>query len=177
MTQKKLTPVLSERYIIPHKMQRHSASYPNPDIQFPFYLRPIRLVRSFRCEFKPIPYFLQDLLADAPCHSCSENQSRIIELLKNIQFQQPLDERCEGKLWFEIRRLLKKNTLSDSSLYSDGRAVRNHLLRCIREEANVFPISPPAFYVRHMYVGTKKVELPSFRSPVATLSLTRQTSQ
>jgi hypothetical protein len=157
-----------------HKMQRHSASYPNPDIQFPFYLRPIRLVRAFRSDFKPIPYFLQDLLAEAPCHTCSENQSRIIELLKNIQFQQPLDERCEGKLWFEIRRLLKRDTLSDGHLYSDGRAVRNHLLRSIRSSEDFFPTSPSVIRISQ---HTKKVEVPYLRSPVGTLTLTRQTSQ
>ncbi len=157
-------------------MQRHSASYPNPDIQFPLYLRPIRLVRAFRCDFKPIPYFLQDLLAEAPCHSCSENQSRIIDLLKNIQFTQPLDERCEGKLWFEIRRLLKRDTLSDSHLYSDGREIRNHLLRSIRSDED-FPTSPQAVRVSHLRLTMKKVEVPLLHSPVGTLTLTRQTSQ
>ncbi len=155
-------------------MQRHSASYPNPDIQFPFCLRPIRLVRAFRSDFKPIPYFLQDLLAEAPCNSCSENQSRIVDLLKNIQFQQPLDERCEGKLWFEIRRLLKRDTLSDGHLYSDGRAVRNHLLRSIRSSEDFFPTSPSVIRISQ---HTKKVEVPYLRSPVGTLTLTRQTSQ
>jgi hypothetical protein len=158
-------------------MQRHSVSYPNPDIEFPLCLRPIRLVRAFRSDFKPIPYFLQDLLADAPCHSCAENQSRIIDLLKNIQFQQCIDEGCEGKLWFEIRRLLKKDTLSDTSLYSDGRAVRNHLLASIKPKEDSFPLSPPAIRVSQLRGSTKKVEATFLKSPVATLTLTRQTSQ
>ena len=157
-------------------MERHSASYPNSEIQFPAYLQPIRLVRAFRCNFRPIPYFLQDLLAEAPCHSCSENQSRLIDLLKNIQTTFPFDEGQQGKLWFEIRRLLKKDVLSDASLYSDGRAVRNHLLRAV-EDKDTTPLSPFVVHISNLRGTAKKVEVPWLTSPVATLSLTRQTSQ
>lgn len=156
-------------------MERHSVSYPNPTIQFPVYLRPIRLVRAFRCDFRPIPSFLQDLLSEAPCRSCSENQSRMIDLLKNIQSFLPFDDGSQGKLWFEIRRLLKKDILSDALLYSDGRAVRNHLLKAIQDK-DTTPMSPSLVYFSQIHLGTKKVELQQLHVP-GTLPLTRQTSQ
>lgn len=157
-------------------MERHSASYPNSEIQFPAYLQPIRLVRAFRCNFRPIPYFLQDLLSEAPCRSCSENQSRVIDILKNIQTTFPFDEGQQGKLWFEIRRLLKKDVLSDEKLYSDGRAVRNHLLKAIENE-EISPMSPSIYRLTFLGTITKKVEVQALKSPVGTLSLTRQTSK
>jgi hypothetical protein len=157
-------------------MERHSASYPNLQQGLVPSLRPLRLVRTFRTDFRPIPFFLQDLLAEAPCHSCSEQQGRLLDLVKNVQFQRPLDERCQGKLWFEIRRLLKKDTLSDESLFTDGRAVRNHLMRSIQKKEEEFPISPNPQTLLCLRAFAKKVELPVLRSPVVTLSLTRQTS-
>jgi hypothetical protein len=98
--------------------------------------------------------------------------------LKNIQTTFPFDEGQQGKLWFEIRRLLKKDILSDDKLYSDGRAVRNHLLRVIEEkEKDTTPISPLVIHISRLRGMTKKVEVPWLKSPVATLSLNRQTSQ
>lgn len=157
-------------------MERHSASYPNSEIVFPAYLQPIRLVRAFRCDFRPIPYFLQDLLSEAPCRSCSENQSRMIDLLKNIQSYHPFDDGRQGKLWFEIRRLLKKDVLSNDKLYSDGRAVRNHLMKAIESE-DTLPMTPSIHRLASLRATTKKVEVQVFKSPVGTLSLTRQTSE
>lgn len=155
-------------------MERTAASY-SREVPLPS-LRPIRLVRSFRTDFRPIPTFLQDLLAEAPCHSCSESQGRIVDLLKNIQFHRPLDERSEGKLWFEIRRLLKKGTLANQSLFSDGRAVRNYLMRSIEVHEDTFPLSPDVSSILRLRALTKKLEAPTFPPPVVTLSLTRQIS-
>jgi hypothetical protein len=87
-----------------------------------------------------------------------------------------LDERSEGKLWFEIRRLLKKGTLANQSLFSDGRAVRNYLMRSIEVHEDTFPLSPDVSSILRLRALTKKLEAPTFPPPVVTLSLTRQIS-
>jgi hypothetical protein len=99
----------------------------------------------------------------------------MIDLLKNIQSFLPFDDGSQGKLWFEIRRLLKKDILSDALLYSDGRAVRNHLLKAIQDK-DTTPMSPSLVYFSQIHLGTKKVELQQLHVP-GTLPLTRQTSQ
>lgn len=100
----------------------------------------------------------------------------MIDLLKNIQSYHPFDDGRQGKLWFEIRRLLKKDILSNEKLYSDGRAVRNHLMKAIENE-DTLPMSPSSHRLTFLRETTKKVEVQVLKSSVGTLSLTRQTSE
>ena len=160
-------------------MDRQSASSTHlQESRTLFFPPPIRLVRTFRSDFRPIPFFLQDILSDSPCATSTDNQSRIIDLLKNIQLHQAFDQGSQGKLWFEIRRLLKKDILSDSTLHSDGRLVRNYLMKSIEHTDNdtLLPRSPSILFFK-VRSTTKKLEIPTVATPVATLSLNRQTSQ
>jgi hypothetical protein len=158
-------------------MERHSASLPDLVGLRPTYPPPIRLVRTFRSDFRPIPPFLQDLLAEAPCSSCSDNQGRIIDLIKHIQTAQEIDEGCQGKLWFEIRRILKQDVLSNHHIFTDGRALRNHLLKFVNTGEDRMPLSPINLRISNLRVRVQKFE--PIRSPIAqpSLPLQRQTSE
>lgn len=144
-------------------------------------LVPLRLMRSFRSGIEPIPYFLQDLLAEAPCSSCPEHSSRLLDLLKNIQFHSNIDSGAEGRLWFEIRSLLKSRVLADNHIFADGRAVRDYLLSHLKPKCpQTFcmpegPVSPMSFGSPR-----NKIEgLPPFLGIARPreLSLGRQTTQ
>ena len=141
---------------------------------------PPRLVRTFRTDFRPIPYFLQDLLAEVPCRSCSDNQSRIIDLLKNIQTYGIIDCGSEGRLWFEICRILRKGVMADTHIFNDGRQIRNHLAKQTQpKDLATFgrpefldPLSP---FTRHNFrIG--KFENLLHPPPSTLLILTRQVS-
>jgi hypothetical protein len=109
-------------------MTSHTKSCPDLATVLPPYLPPLRLVRSFRCNLaQPIPTFLQDLLAEKICSTCPEKCGRIIDLLKNIQTYGILDTGAEGRMWFEIRKILKSDVLKDDRIFEDGRAVRSIL--------------------------------------------------
>lgn len=146
----------------------------------PVYLPPLRLVRSFRSDFRPIPSFLQDLLSEAPCCSCPESQSRLIDLLKNIQTFEPLDEGAQGRIWFEIRYLLKKKILTDRHLFDDGRTVRNYLLASVRKKtSNEFGIdvqSPRMVTLSCLREKVRKIEPLVSPTQQVRLTLIRQTS-
>jgi len=152
-------------------MEKHSASYSDLELVLPHYLPPLRLMRTFRCNFQPIPFFLQDLLVGCPCSSCPDNLSRIIDLLKNIQTYQPLDIASQGKLWFLIRRILKRDLLANDQVFSDGRAIRELLLSALPPQEIRHPISPV-----HLYFAGEKVEPVFAQLERPRLPLTRQTS-
>lgn len=147
----------------------------------PTYLPPLRLVRSFRSDFRPIPTFLQDLLSEAPCTSCPDSQGRIIELLKNVQSLEPLDAGAQGRMWFEIRYLLRRKILHDRHLFDDGRVVRNYLLAHVRttngsEVVDLAVTSPKAILISRLKEQARKFEPLVSPTTKAGLTLTRQTS-
>lgn len=157
-------------------MTPHSVSCPDLAKAMSPHLYPIRLVRSFRTDFRPIPSFLQDILAEAPCISCPEKQGRIIDLLKNIQTQAEFDSGAQGKLWFEIRRILKKDILADAHMFTDGRAVRNYLLKQIAETEDMIPLSPANTSLSTLRLRAVKLEPLVSPNGMLKLTLTRQTS-
>lgn len=159
-------------------MEKKSASYSDfvGVVTATSYPPPLRLVRTFRSDFRPIPSFLQDLLAEAPCFSCPDNQSRIIDLLKHIQTSQDIDPGSQGKLWFEIRRILKKDLLADNNIYSDGRAIRDLLLTSVRNKTFLEPVSPIHLRINRLKFRAKKFEPLTTPLPSPSLSVQRQTS-
>lgn len=156
-------------------MEKKSASF-SDFVGVSNYPPPIRLVRTFRSDFRPIPTFLQDLLAESPCFSCPEKQGRILDLLKHIQTSQDIDTGCQGKLWFEIRRILKKDLLEDNHIFTDGRAIRDILLHSVSSKSFLEPVSPIHLRVSRVRSRAKKFEPLRTPSSSPTLIVQRQTS-
>ena len=166
-------------------MTSHTKSCPDlatvlpPILAGPIHLPPLRLVRSFRCNLaQPIPTFLQDLLADKICATCPEKCGRIIDLVKNIQTYGVLDTGAEGRMWFEIRKILKSDVLKDDRLFEDGRAVRSVLekrlqpkhVECFGTLEIMGPISPIHVTLRRLRgrSAAEKVEAvltPTLKAP------------
>lgn len=85
---------------------------------------PIELVRTFRCNNVPLSSFLQDFLVDMSSRVCCRHLLRLRDILKHIQFTVDEAEFDEGKLWFILRDILKKDYLSNDETFRDGRYIR-----------------------------------------------------
>ena len=100
----------------------------------------IPLVRTFRTDGRPIPTFLQDLLVDWACRVPSDHLVRLNDILKHVQWTLTLNSFDQGKIWYTVSKILKKDLLSDEFIYRDGRDVRSILLGDVEYKTN--PYSP-----------------------------------
>lgn len=100
----------------------------------------IPLIRTFRSDQAALPTFLQDILLDwvdrVPCQQIS----RLIEILKSVQFSLRIDSFDQGKLWYCIRDILRKNLLADEHLFRDGRDVRSLVLQHMKHGTQFRPM-------------------------------------
>lgn len=93
---------------------------------------PIELVRTFRCDNVPLPSFLQDFLVDMSTRVSCRHLLRLRDILKHIQFSIDLEYFSEGKLWYILRDILKKDYLSDQETFRDGRYIRFLVLKKLK---------------------------------------------
>lgn len=118
-----------------------SQSCPNLTIRLP---SPPQLVRTFRCDSRPLPSFLQDLLVDWVQKAPAEHIDRMAQILRNIQYSQNLEMKTQGQLWFEIQHIFRHSLFSQDDMYVDGRRVRNMLLKRLRAKTPHILTSPCA---------------------------------
>ena len=116
-------------------------SCPNLSIRLP---EPPRLVRTFKCDFAPLPSFLQDTLLDWVQRAPAEHIDRMSHILRSIQYANGLGTKTQGHLWFEIQHIFHTNMLSQDDLYIDGRRVRNMLMRRLKSKTPHVLMSPCA---------------------------------
>lgn len=93
---------------------------------------PIELVRTFRCDNLPLPSFLQDFLVDMSTRVCCRHLLRLRDILRHIQFSINFESFNEGKLWYILRDILKKDYLSDEDTFRDGRYIRFLVLKKLK---------------------------------------------
>lgn len=93
---------------------------------------PVELVRTFRCDNLPLPSFLQDFLVDMSTRVPCRHLIRLRDILKHIQFSIDFESFSEGKLWYILRDILKKDYLSDEETFRDGRYIRFLVLKKLK---------------------------------------------
>lgn len=114
---------------------------------------PPPLLRSFRCDPKPLPSFLQESILDWMSSVPSEHIERMNDILRNIQFSQEMNLKVQGQLWFEIQHIFRRDLISQDDNYVDGRRVRLLLLKRLKNKTSHDILSPcmtPCSYKREL---------------------------
>jgi hypothetical protein len=114
-------------------------SCPNLTIRLP---PPPPLIRTFASDFKPLPSFLQDTLVEWVQIAPADHINRMSHILQSIQYSSDMTPRTQGRLWHEIQYIFRKDVLSQENLYTDGRRVRNMLMKRLKNKTPHVLLSP-----------------------------------